>query len=380
MAAASLRRLVDVGPGNAARSRAPRVAELVTLEHRDPDARILAVVSGWPRPENPSNYIAAKRQMDTLEERRVRYEALFIHGYRTPLAYALAVVKLLALNTRRPKYDIVHAHGGEAALAACFYRRAPVVISYWGSDVLGDPDRSNSELTPQQRLRRWLIRQASRAAARTITKSAEMERSLPLRQRGRNTVIPNGVDSRAFRPSSQLAARAALGWKPHERIALFVGDPARRGKRYSLAVQAVAEARSEIPDLRLEVAHGVAPDLIPVFMNAADCLVHLSSQEGSPNVVKEALMCNLPVVATEAGDIAELLEGVEPSFLVAPTAAPAAQALVECLAAPRRSNGRACSHRFASDRIAEQILAVYESARPGWDGLRSGLAPLESAS
>ena len=45
-------------------------------------------------------------------------------------------------------------------------------------------------------------------------------------------------------------------------------------------------------------------------MNACDALLFVSMYEGSPNIVKEALACNLPIVSVAVGDVAERLEGV----------------------------------------------------------------------
>jgi len=45
-------------------------------------------------------------------------------------------------------------------------------------------------------------------------------------------------------------------------------------------------------------------------MNACDVLVLASRKEGSPQVVKEAMACNLPIVAFPTGDVAEVVEGM----------------------------------------------------------------------
>jgi glycosyltransferase involved in cell wall biosynthesis len=94
-------------------------------------------------------------------------------------------------------------------------------------------------------------------------------------------------------------------------------------------------------------------------MNASDCLLHPSASEGSPNVVKEALACNLPVVATPVGDIPELLAGIDDCHLCPPDADQLAAALLSCLDPPRRSNSRDRSAPLDERRIAERLVSVY---------------------
>ena len=57
---------------------------------------------------------------------------------------------------------------------------------------------------------------------------------------------------------------------------------------------------------------------IPLWMNAADVLVLPSLSEGRPNVVLEAMACEVPVVATAVGGTPELVKDGEVGFLVPP--------------------------------------------------------------
>jgi glycosyltransferase involved in cell wall biosynthesis len=46
---------------------------------------------------------------------------------------------------------------------------------------------------------------------------------------------------------------------------------------------------------------------MPIWYNASDVVILTSLWEGSPNVIKEAMACNRPIVATNVGDIDFLL-------------------------------------------------------------------------
>jgi teichuronic acid biosynthesis glycosyltransferase TuaC len=337
---------------------------LVSLEYTDPQADVLVLTNGWPHEDNETYCVFIKRQVDSLVADGLRCDVLFIRGYRSAFAYPVAALRLLSWSIRRRKrYALVHAHSGEAALSAVFYRRAPLVVSYLGDDLLGRP-RADGTVSLAWRVRRSVVRQLSRLAQQTITKSREMHEVLPADVRERNQILPNGVDMDIFRPIDRSAARQKLGWEPAARIAFFAADPDVVRKRYFLADAAVAIARQALPDIKLVAARGVSPDRIPLFMNAADCLLLTSSIEGSPNVVKEALMCNLPVVATSVGDVNELLEGVAPAYVCHADETMLAQALVECLRTPRRSNGRDASRRLDSRVVARSLIELYQAVAP----------------
>jgi glycosyltransferase involved in cell wall biosynthesis len=173
-----------------------------------------------------------------------------------------------------------------------------------------------------------------------------------------------------FAPIAREEARSRLGWKADERVALFAADPGVPRKRHWLAKAACERAADLVGELRLHVAGGMPPSEMPLLMSAADCLLLTSSIEGSPNVVKEALMCQLPVVATDTGDVRELLDGVEPSWVCADTPEALGAALVMCMRERRRSNGREVASRLGLEPIAQRVIGLYGSLAPdAVDGL-----------
>jgi glycosyltransferase involved in cell wall biosynthesis len=193
----------------------------------------------------------------------------------------------------------------------------------------------------------------------TTTKSAEMESLLTRAARRDNVVIPDGVDRERFRPGDRAAARAELGWPPAAKIALFIGRREAVEKRLSLAQEVAALVRSRTPGFELKVIEGIDPSRMPLCYVAADCLLHTSVSEGSPNVVKEALACDLPVVATPSGDVRELLRGVEHCAVCEPEPIALANSLLRALSADGGSNGRELTGYLDTRAIAERTAEYY---------------------
>jgi glycosyltransferase involved in cell wall biosynthesis len=105
---------------------------------------------------------------------------------------------------------------------------------------------------------------------------------------------------------------------------------------------------------------------MPYLMNACDAMVFTSRQEGSPNVVKEALACNLPVVSVPVGDVPERLRGVEGCELCADDRPETiAAALERVLRRGGRCNGREAVTALSENLMAQRVIAIYRAALNG---------------
>lgn len=321
------------------------------------------VTNMWPSEVSPAYGIFVYRQVESLRDLGVRCRVVFVRGHESRWSYLFQGLRLLALNLFPGRPALVHAHGGETALVARCFVRSPVIVSYCGDDLLGTP-RADGSLTFVSRVRRTVLRQHARTLRASITKSQEMERALPKSIQARNHVVPNGVDRRLFKPTPRADARRALGWDDEEAIILFAADPAVERKRHWLADAARKQAERQFGPIRMEVAWGTPPNQMPRLMAACDCLLLTSAIEGSPNVVKEAVACELPVVSTRVGDVAKLLSGVEPSWICPDQPDALAMALIDCLRRGIRSNGYEHSAWLGQEAVAERLRQIYFELAP----------------
>ena len=127
------------------------------------------------------------------------------------------------------------------------------------------------------------------------------------------SIVPNGVNLSVFKPLSKIDSIHKLGWDINKTHVLFAASPTRFEKNYPLAVNAI----NLLNDSNIQFHHlsGVEHGEIATILNASDVVLLTSLREGSPNIVKEAMACNRPVVATKVGDVAWLF-GNEPGYFL----------------------------------------------------------------
>lgn len=323
--------------------------------------RVLSVTNMFPTPERPSFGIFVRSQIESLRREGISTNVLFLDGRTSRLAYATAV-PAIRHALRKEAYDLVHAHYGLTGFLASLATGAPVVVSFCGSDLLGTPDPSG-RMTLGSRLLVRLSCAAARRAAGVIVKSREMLERLPQAVRsGGAAVIPNGVDLDLFSPRERAAARAHLGIGRSDLVALFPHTAGVPRKRLDLARAAVAHVAASGRNLSLRIVEGVPQERLADEYAAADCMLLTSYWEGSPNVVKEALAMNLPVVSVECGDVREWIEGLAGCALVGRDPAAIAGGLGVALDHGPLTAGRERIAAIEIGCVARRVIAVYRAA------------------
>ncbi len=318
--------------------------------------RVLVVTNLWPTESDPSYGSFVQAQMESLRPLGVEFDVLFIDGRRSKWNYARAAPAMWR-RLRKNRYDLIHAHFGWSGWVARCQWSVPVLVSFMGDDVLG-----RFKLNGRLSLSGLFFRVSSFALARmapaVIVKSRQMKTALRLNSA---RVIPNGVDLALFRPMDQREARIALGLDVAKKLVIFPFDPAIENKRHDLIAAAVERARKLVPELEILYVRGASRSRMPLYLNAADVLVLASLSEGSPNVIKEAMAVNLPVVTVDVGDAADLIGPTEGCFLAPREMEALAAKIVEICQRGARTRGREWIARLSSENVARQIVEVYGS-------------------
>jgi teichuronic acid biosynthesis glycosyltransferase TuaC len=318
--------------------------------------RVLTVTNMWPSAERPHWGVFVKSQVDSLIAAGVHSTLYEIEGWRSSAEYFKAAHQVPRL-ARACRADLVHAHFGYTGAAALAVA-APLVVSFCGNDLLGRPDGKGG-LTLKSRALVRVSAHAARRADAAIVKSEDMRRVIADVEDVE--VIPNGVDLKKVVPEPQDSARRALGWRLDGQVLLFPANREDPRKNFPLAAAVERRLRAHGLDVRLEQMYGRPHATIIQAMCAADVLLLPSLHEGSPNAVKEAMACNLPVVAAPVGDCAELLRECRPSALAERTEEAFTEATARVLAAGGRSNGRAIiESSLTLEAVAQRIIGVYE--------------------
>ena len=222
----------------------------------------------------------------------IKYFLIYGNGIKGYLSNYAEFRKVL----RQYNPDLIHAHYGLCGLFANIQRKIPVITTYHGSDI---NDKTNYKFSKWSiKLSKWNIFVSSKQLSKCKLNE-------------NYSVIPCGVDTELFVPKEKNECRKLLGFDLQKKYILFSKAFHVKVKNYPLAKAAV----EKIPNAELIELIGYSREEVCLLMNACDVALMTSFSEGSPQFIKEALSCNCPVVSTDVGDVKEIIDNVEGSYI-----------------------------------------------------------------
>lgn len=324
--------------------------------------RLLAITNMYPTPKAPDEGTFVEQQVTGLRDIGLDVDVLVVDRSGKGWSAYLSAVPLIRSRIEAYGPDLVHSmYGGILAqktlLAA---KNRPVVVSFCGSDLLGTP--GNSMLA---RFRSWTNIRASNQVAREaegiVVKSQNLRAALPSGvPHDKVRTIANGIDLRRFHPQDPRTCREKLGWNEGRFHIIFCASSGPNRKRFDLAKAAVDELGVGGVPVELHILRGVPHGDVPIWLNAGNVLLMTSRQEGSPNIVKEALACNRPVVSVDIGDVVERLDGIQGCHVAKDEPGDLAAKLRAVYEGPRSVDAAAKVKSLSLQAVALQLRDFYQ--------------------
>lgn len=304
--------------------------------------KILYVCSGNFKGEFETSHVFIHEQMMSMRALGHICDLFLIKG--KGIKGYLSNISKLRKSIKSNKYDVIHGIYGLSGILTLFQSRAKVVNSFIGSDTYT--------------YRRFISAFVSCMSDFSIFVESTMPARLFIKKKF--DIIPFGINLDQIRPLDKTEARLRLGFDPEARIVLFASSFNRIEKNYSLASQAIKLVDTKI--LVLELGKSFSREEINLIFNSADIFLMTSFHEGSPQVIKEAMACNLPIVTTDVGDVRQIVEKTAGCYITSYTPEDVASKIklaFDFVIQYKRTQGRKQILGLEIGAIAKRIEIIY---------------------
>jgi teichuronic acid biosynthesis glycosyltransferase TuaC len=320
--------------------------------------RILFVCSGNSKNFEIPPFI--KEQGTSLAEQGVdvSYFPILGKGVKGYLRKA----KELKNHQKKNPVDLIHTHYTLSGwVAVCARPKIPIVLSLMGTDAYGEYSGPR-KVVFKSRILTLLTFLIQPFVDAIISKSNHI--STYVYRKGISHIIPNGIRLEHFKLYPP-EIRNELGLSSGKKYILFLGDKNYKRKNFTLLENAFRLMNNN--DVELLAPYPISHDKVVKYLNAADVFIMTAFMEGSPNVIKEAMACNCPIVATDVGDVKWVMGDTEGCYITSFETEDVAEKINLALAFSKekgRTKGRERILELGldSETVAKRILGVYNEA------------------
>lgn len=286
-----------------------------------------------------------KSQGDSLKKEGVELEYFTIKG-KGVIGY-LRNIRPLRKFLKKNKFEIIHAHYGMIGLLCLLtFTRIPIVLSVMGDDAYGNFDVRGKRIKSSY-IGMFLTQIALIFVKKVIVKSRNILNAIP--QKKKCSVIPNGVDFDLFKPIDKDL---------NKNVVLFLANEENSRKNYKLFKDAMDIINRK--ELLIVNPYPIEHREFPDYLNKCTIFVLTSYNEGSPNVIKEAMACNIPIVSTDVGDVREIIGKTNGCFITSFEPNDVANKIEAALSYGKRTNGRENIKHLEISLVANNIINIYK--------------------
>jgi len=251
----------------------------------------------------------------------------------------------LKKQLKTKKYDIVHAHFGLSGALAVLQRFVPVVITFHNGETLTRKGNLISSV-------------ASLFSAYNIYVAEHIYKLTYFKKARQSLILPCGINIDEMQLIAKDEARTQMGLPEHSINIVFGGVFANLRKNVALAQESIGiTGRIDVNLIELK---GYNRKQVNALLCAADLMLLPTISEGSPQIVKEAMACNCPIVATDVADIRVLLNNTEGTYLTSFSPEDVAAKITDAIAFGKRTEGREFIQQYDNKVIVKQILELYK--------------------
>lgn len=258
--------------------------------------KVLVITNMIPTINSPYFGIYVKEQFEYLKKNYNIDIQLFVSKGNVFNKYFNPIFLHKRIKMFKP--DILHIHYGLTAIPLLilkpFLKKINIVTTYHGSDINGN------------NISKFISKLICRISDVNIAVSQQIFNEI--KDVSKKTLwIPCGVDDGFLNPTTNT---------PRTNTLIFPGSPSRPVKNYTLFKQILIVLNNNY-NIKPEVIlfGSKSRDEVKTALNKSKCLVMTSLSEGSPQVIKEAIACNIPIVSTDVGDVSFLLKDLDNCYI-----------------------------------------------------------------
>ena len=197
-----------------------------------------------------------------------------------------------------------------------------LVITFCGDDINGSV-KNNFYWKVRSNISILLSNISTLSANMIITKSNALKQKLYFSSsKKKSFVIPNGVDLDLIKPLENMEEntklRAKHGFKKEDFIIVFNKSIGlnQTAKNYPLAKKIIKKIKLKYHNVRFVTVTNLKYKQFINLLSISNLLLVTSIQEGSPNVVKEAMAMNIPIISSNCGDVEDRLHNTKNSYVI----------------------------------------------------------------